>query len=50
MRTNYSGFALAVSMGLIVLLLGFLVLSAGGLVQLGALGEETAAVPVDSVG
>jgi mono/diheme cytochrome c family protein len=49
MRTNYSGFALAVSMGLIVLLLGFLALSAGGLVQLGPVGE-VAALPADSLG
>ena len=49
MRTNYSGFALAVSMGLIVLLIGLLALSTGGLVQLAPLGEATAAMPVDSV-
>ena len=35
MRTNYSGFALAVSMGLIVLLIGFLALSAAGLTSFG---------------
>jgi len=49
MRTNHSGFALAVSMGLIVLLLGFLALSTAGLVQLGPVGEETAALPADSL-
>jgi len=49
MRTNYSGFALAVCMGLVVLLLGFLALSAGGLVQLGPPEEVTATVvPGDS--
>ena len=35
MRSNSSGFALAVSMGLIVLLIGFLALSAAGLTGFG---------------
>ena len=42
MRTNVAGFALTFAMGLVVLLIGFLALSAGGLVQLGP-AEEVAA-------
>ena len=50
MRTNYSGFALAVSMGLVVLLIGFLALSAGGLVQFGPAMEEVATgEPIDTL-
>ena len=50
MRSNSSGFALAVSMGLIVLLLGFLALSAAGLTSFGPNLEEVAAAPADSLG
>ena len=39
MRTNVAGFALTFALGLVVLLIGFLALSAGGLVQLGPAGE-----------
>ena len=49
MRTNYSGFALAVSMGLIVLLLGFLALTAAGLTSFGPSFEEVATTPADSL-
>lgn len=40
MRTNPAAFALAFAMGLIVLLIGFLALSAGGLVNLAPAGED----------
>ena len=48
MRTNYSGFALAVSMGLIVLLIGFLALSAAGLTSFGPLETAVAEIPADT--
>lgn len=49
MRTNYSGFALAVSMGVVVLLIGFLALSMGGLVQLGPPAEVAEGQPADTL-
>ena len=48
MRTNYSGFALAVSMGLIALLLGFLALSAAGLTSFGPPEMVAAETPTDT--
>jgi mono/diheme cytochrome c family protein len=50
MRTNPAGLALAFSMGLIVLLIGFLVLSAGGLISFAPTEEQLASMPADSLG
>ncbi|WP_223648990.1 c-type cytochrome [Hymenobacter psoromatis] len=50
MRTNPAAFALPLGMGLIVLLIGFLALSAAGLVSVGPATEVTAGMPVDSLG
>ncbi|MGI4760968.1 MAG: c-type cytochrome [Janthinobacterium lividum] len=50
MRTNPAAFALSLGMGLIILLIGFLALNAGGLVRLAPANEEVAAqqLPADS--
>ena len=50
MRTNPATFALALGMGLIVLLIGFLALNVGGLVSFAPSGQELAEqqIPTDS--
>ncbi|MGI4874062.1 MAG: c-type cytochrome [Janthinobacterium lividum] len=50
MRTNYAGFALAVGMGLVALLIGLLALSAAGLTNLApALAAADSQTPADTV-
>lgn len=49
MRSNPAAFALSFAMGLIVLLMGFLALSAAGLTSFGPNMEEVVATPVDSL-
>jgi mono/diheme cytochrome c family protein len=50
MRTNPAALALSLGMGLIVLLIGFLALSMGGLVNTVPAGEEIAGQVIDEIG
>ncbi|GAA4496255.1 hypothetical protein GCM10023172_09230 [Hymenobacter ginsengisoli] len=50
MRTNPAAFALALGMGFIVLLIGFLALNVGGLVSFNLASEDSTEMPIDSLG